>query len=51
MLNRRVFGSKLSYDQWRTLSGGNVRSYKKYVRKYKINIKLFYKQDLVKQAA
>ena len=51
MCNRRVFGSKLSYDQWRFLSGGNIRSYKKYVRKYKISIKLFYKQNLVKQAA
>ena len=51
MTNQKVFGSKLSYEQWKTLSGGNVRGYRKYVRKYKINIKLFFKQNLVKQAA
>ena len=49
MSNRITFGSKLSYDQWRTLSGGNVRGYKKYVRQYKIKIELFYKQYFVKQ--
>lgn len=51
MLSRRVFGSKLSYDQWRFLSRGNVRGYKKYLRKYKININLFHKKDAVRQAA
>ena len=51
MCNRRAFGSKLSYDQWKFLSGGNIKGYKKYVRRYKINIKMFYKQNLVKQAA
>ena len=51
MFNRRVFGSKLSYDQWRFLSGGNIRGYRKYVRKYQININLFHKKEAVKQAA
>ncbi len=51
MSSRRVFGSKLSYDQWRFLSGGNIRGYRKYLREYQININLFYKKDAVKQAA
>ena len=51
MCNRKIFGSKLNYDQWRILSGGNVRGYKKYARKYKIKINLFYKHNLVKQVA
>jgi len=47
MSNQRVFGSKLDYEQWRFLTGGNVRGYRKYERRYKININLFYKKNNV----
>lgn len=35
-------GSKLNYNQWRSLSGGNSRGYRKYEREYKIYLDNFY---------
>jgi hypothetical protein len=36
-------GSKLNYNQWRSLSGGNSRGYRRYEREYKIYLDGFYK--------
>lgn len=51
MCNQKVFGSKLNYEQWRILSGGNIRGYRKYIRKYQISINLFHKKEEIRQAA
>jgi len=36
-------GTKLNYEQWRYLSGGNSRGYKRYEREYKRHLNNFYK--------
>ena len=51
MRNKKTFGSRLSYDQWKFLSNGNIKSYMKYVRQYSINLKLFNKKYVAKLAA
>ena len=38
-------GSKLNYKQWRSLSKGNIRGYRRYEREYKIYLDGFYKEN------